>query len=80
MLNGGMSVAKVPEVVNVSWCEKSSGGKRMNRCITPLSMVSVFVSWEPFLHGGGIYPFHPESPTPVHHVKEIVILLTAEPI
>jgi hypothetical protein len=78
MLNRRMSVPKVPEVVNVSWCEKSSCCKRMNRCVTPLSIVSVSF-FETFTLRR-LYPFHPESPTPVHHVKELVVLLTAEPI
>jgi len=40
MLNGGVSIAKVAEVVYVCRAEKDSRSKRVNRCITPLKAVS----------------------------------------
>jgi hypothetical protein len=36
MLDGGVAVANVAKVVNVSRCKKSTGSERMNGCITPL--------------------------------------------
>lgn len=37
MLDSGVPVSKVTEVMDVTGREKSTGGKRMNRSITPLS-------------------------------------------
>lgn len=41
MLNGGMSVAEVAEVVDVFGGEESACGKGVDWCITPLSFVSI---------------------------------------
>jgi hypothetical protein len=41
VLNSGVSVAEVAEVVDVSRSEKCSGGKRMDGGITPLGQVSL---------------------------------------
>lgn len=45
MLNGGVSVAKVTEVMNIARREESTGGERVNRSITPL-VQSVQIPWQ----------------------------------
>lgn len=40
MLNGGVPVAKVTEVMNIARREESTGGERVNRSITPLVLQS----------------------------------------
>lgn len=39
MLDRGVSVAEIAEVMNVAWTEKSTGRKGMNRSVTPLRKV-----------------------------------------
>jgi hypothetical protein len=36
MLDGGVAVTEVTEVVNITRCKKGTGGERVNRRITPL--------------------------------------------
>lgn len=36
VLDGGVTVSKISEVVNVSWRQKCAGSKRVDRCISPL--------------------------------------------
>lgn len=36
MLDRGVSIAKVAEIVNVTGREKNTSGKGVNRCIAPL--------------------------------------------
>lgn len=40
MLDSGMSVAEVSEIMDVFGCKKRTSSQRVNRCITPLNIVS----------------------------------------
>lgn len=40
VLDGRVSVSKVSEVVNISGCQKSTGGQRVDRSVSPLVTVS----------------------------------------
>jgi len=36
MLNGCMPITEITEVMNVPWCKKGTGSKRMDGCVSPL--------------------------------------------
>lgn len=82
MLDGGVPISKVTEVMDVTGSEKSTGGKRMNGSITPLSKKQSVLSIpkKAAVIADSTHSFIPESTTAVHHVEKVLVRLAAEPI
>lgn len=77
VLDSGVSVSKVTEVVDVARGEEGAGCQGVDGGITPLSSVSLVSHSSCILR---TYAFHPEASTAVHHLEELFVLFAAEPI
>lgn len=80
MLDGGVPVSKVTEVMDVTGREQSAGSEGMNRGVTPLNRLWSAFGVSSLLHPRSTHSFIPESTTAVHHVEEVLVRLAAEPI
>jgi hypothetical protein len=78
MLDSGVPVAEITEVVNIARCEEGTSGEGVNRSVTPLHET---VSTHPVITVSIItYPFIPETATSVHHGEKVFVFFAAEPI
>ena len=82
MLNGGMSVAEIAEVVDIGGGEQSACGEGMDGCVTPLryDMLAEGFNLAQKKRTIVTYSFHPETAGAVHHLEEFFVFLTPEEI
>ena len=76
MLDCGMSVAKVPEVMYILGTQECPSRQGVDGRISPLQIVSYKILLALLV----AYPFHPEPSTSIHHLKEFFVLPTPKPI
>lgn len=81
VLDRGVPVADVAEVMDFVCGEEGAGCEGVDRCVAPLVVVLLAMNKE--MRGGGresAYALHPEPPTTIHIMKKLLILPTPEPI
>lgn len=79
MLDCCVSVANVAEIVDLGSGKEHAGGQTVDGCISPLVVVS-FEAERECENNDMTYSFHPEATRAIHHIEEIFILLTSEPV